>query len=58
MRILKVSSILKRSVNKLYLGQRMKDTITEVDNERINNTDDRSRRKAAVLGKIKRKFDA
>ena len=58
MRILKVSSILKRSVNKLYLGQRMKDTITEVDNERINNTDDRSRRKAAVLGKIQRKFDA
>ena len=58
MRILKVSSILKRSVNKLYLGQRMKDTITEVDNERINNTDDRSRREAAVLGKIKRKFDA
>ena len=58
MRILKVSLILKRSVNKLYLGQRMKDTITEVDNERINNTDDRSRREAAVLGKIKRKFDA
>ena len=58
MRILKVSSILKRSVNKLYLGQRMKDTITEVDNERRNNTDDRSRREAAVLGKIKRKFDA
>ena len=58
MRILKVSSILKRSVNKLYLVQRMKDTVTEVDNERINNTDDRSRREAAVLGKIKRKFDA
>ena len=56
-RVPKTNSILKRPVNKLYLVERMKDTDTEVDNEMINITDDRSRREAAILGEIKRKFN-
>ena len=56
-RVPKTNPILKRPVNKLYLVERMKDTDTEVDNEMINITDDRSRREAAILGEIKRKFN-
>ena len=53
----KVKSILKRPVNRLYLAERMKDTVTEVANEVINITDGRSRRETAILGEIKRKFN-
>ena len=44
-------------MNKLYLVERMKDTVTKVDNEVINITDSRSRREAAILREIKRKFN-
>ena len=44
-------------MNKLYLVERMKDTVTEVDNEVINIADSRSRREAAILREIKRKFN-
>ena len=57
-RVPKTKYILKRPVNKLYLVERMKDTVTEVDNEVINITDGRSRREAAILGEIKRKCNA
>ena len=56
-RVPKTNSILKRPVNKLYLVERMKETVTEVENEVINITDGRSRREAAILGEIKRKFN-
>ena len=57
MRIPKKNSIFKRPVNKLYLVERMKVTVTEVDNEVIIISGGRSRREAAILGKIKRKFN-
>lgn len=54
MRIPKKNPILQRPVNKLYLVERMKDSVTdkdtESDNEVINITDGRSRREAAILG--------
>ena len=56
-RVPKTNSTLKRPVNKLYLVEKMKDTVTEVDNEVINITDSRSRREAAILREIKRKFN-
>ena len=56
-RVPKTNSILKRPVNKLYLVERMKDTVIEVDNEVINITDGRLRRGAAILGEVKRKFN-
>ena len=56
-RVPKTNSILKRPVNKLYLVERMKDTVIQVDNEVINITDGRSRRGAAILGEVKRKFN-
>ena len=56
-RIPKTNSILKRPMNKLYLVEKMKDTVTEVDNEVINITDGRSKRETAILGEIKRKFN-
>ena len=51
------NSTLKRPVNKLYLRERIKDTVTEVANEVMNITDGRSRRKAATLGEIQWKFN-
>ena len=56
-RVPNTNSILKRPVNKLYLLERMKDAVTQVDNEVINITDGRSRREAAILGEIKQKFN-
>ena len=56
-RVPKTNSNLKRPVNKLYLVERMKDTVIEVDNEVINITDGRLRRGAAILGEVKRKFN-
>ena len=56
-RVPKTNSILKRLINKLYLVERMKDTLTEVGNEVKNITDCRSRREAAILREIKRKLN-
>ena len=44
-------------MKKLYLVERVKGTVTEINNEVINITDGRSRREAAILGEIKRKFN-
>ena len=56
-RVPNTNSILKRPVNKLYLLERMKDAVTQVDNEVINITDGRSRTEAAILAEIKQKFN-
>ena len=56
-RVPNTNSILKRPVNKLYLLKRMKDAVTQVDNEVINITDGRSRTEAAILAEIKQKFN-
>ena len=48
---------LKRPVNKLYLLEKIKDTVTEVGNEVIKIIDARSRTGATILREIKQKFN-
>lgn len=44
-------------MNKLYLLEKIKDTVTEVGNEVIKIIDARSRTGAAILREIKQKFN-